>query len=251
MPARAELVALLRSVAEQGDPARGEEVFRRDALRCVTCHAIGGAGGKVGPDLSSLGGSSQLVHIVESLLEPSAKMKEGFEPVVVIDKAGVIHSGTATRRADDGIELHVFSLLERGNTRPHCLHLDTPIRVVQQRHQGGEAQTFNALAGSAGQVDAGLGAWFFDGLPKDVFLNHEFLPKGCECGCLSDRSVLRQKRSLYQPAEAFIVPQRGFSPGPGDAQRAQRWRTQRPGSTREQTQLHEARSHRYPAQSAH
>jgi len=105
MPAPAELTALLRSVAAQGDPARGEAVFRRDTLRCVTCHAVGGAGGKVGPDLSSLGGSSQLVHIVESLLEPSAKMKEGYEPVVVIDRGGAIHSGTVTRRADDGIEL--------------------------------------------------------------------------------------------------------------------------------------------------
>ncbi|HUG18165.1 MAG TPA: PVC-type heme-binding CxxCH protein, partial [Planctomycetaceae bacterium] len=44
-------------VREQGDPARGEIIFRRNDLACFKCHAIGGAGGKVGPDLISLGAS--------------------------------------------------------------------------------------------------------------------------------------------------------------------------------------------------
>ncbi|MEO8352869.1 MAG: PVC-type heme-binding CxxCH protein, partial [Chthoniobacteraceae bacterium] len=35
-------------VKRDGDPARGEQIYRRASLACTTCHAIGGAGGKVG-----------------------------------------------------------------------------------------------------------------------------------------------------------------------------------------------------------
>jgi putative heme-binding domain-containing protein len=60
-----------------GDLARGEKVFRK--INCVSCHAIGGAGGLMGPDLSSLGTSSPVETIIKSILEPSASIKEGYE----------------------------------------------------------------------------------------------------------------------------------------------------------------------------
>ena len=47
----AERAALLADVASQGDPARGEAIFRREAMQCLKCHAIAGAGGQVGPGL--------------------------------------------------------------------------------------------------------------------------------------------------------------------------------------------------------
>src|SRR5207245_8824292 len=53
----AEIQQVATSAAAQGDSARGEQVFRRPELGCVTCHAIGGVGGKVGPDLTSIGAS--------------------------------------------------------------------------------------------------------------------------------------------------------------------------------------------------
>ena len=60
-----------------GDPYMGEKVFRK--VNCVSCHAIGGAGGLMGPDLSSLGTSSPVETIVKSILEPSESIKEGYE----------------------------------------------------------------------------------------------------------------------------------------------------------------------------
>ena len=51
-PARvAELIDL---VEHNGHPARGEAVYSREDMQCITCHAIGGVGGKVGPDMTSL-----------------------------------------------------------------------------------------------------------------------------------------------------------------------------------------------------
>ncbi|MEM7232037.1 MAG: PVC-type heme-binding CxxCH protein [Planctomycetota bacterium] len=105
MPNSRELTKILTAIAKDGDPIRGEAIFRRESLRCTTCHAIGGAGGKVGPDLSSLGGSAQTVHLLEALLDPSAKIKEGYEPVVVIQKNGTSVSGTIAERRANGLRI--------------------------------------------------------------------------------------------------------------------------------------------------
>src|SRR5207249_876116 len=54
-PTAEELKALAAEVLAMGDPARGEAVFRRGDLGCLKCHAVSGAGGDVGPDLSPVG----------------------------------------------------------------------------------------------------------------------------------------------------------------------------------------------------
>ena len=46
----------------KGNPTNGEKIYRNKQLGCVLCHAVGGAGGKVGPDLTSLGASTPLAR---------------------------------------------------------------------------------------------------------------------------------------------------------------------------------------------
>lgn len=83
-------VAMMKSLAlaseEKGDPYRGEIVYRRLELACIACHAIGGVGGQVGPDLTSIGASAPTDYLVESLLAPNAKIKEGYHTVIVETK---------------------------------------------------------------------------------------------------------------------------------------------------------------------
>ena len=85
-------------VREKGDAARGEAVFRRKELSCFQCHAIGGAGGQVGPDFMSLGASAPVDYLVESILVPDAKQKEGFVSMQVLTKSGDILSGVRVRQ---------------------------------------------------------------------------------------------------------------------------------------------------------
>ncbi len=89
--------ALAEETKRQGDPARGELIYRRAALVCATCHAIGGAGGKVGPDLTSMGASAPLDYIIESVLDPAAKVKEGFNAVSLTLKDGAQAAGIQAR----------------------------------------------------------------------------------------------------------------------------------------------------------
>ncbi len=74
----AKVAEYVKLVSDKGDPHRGEEIYRRRELACATCHAIGGVGGKVGPDMTSLGASAPIDYIIESLFIPNAKIKEGF-----------------------------------------------------------------------------------------------------------------------------------------------------------------------------
>ena len=80
-------------------------IYRRDSLGCVTCHAIGGVGGKVGPDMTSIGASAQPDYLVESVLQPNVKIKEGYHSVVLALKDGSELVGTLARETAQEIVL--------------------------------------------------------------------------------------------------------------------------------------------------
>ncbi|MFL2862627.1 MAG: hypothetical protein ACJ0BJ_08575 [Pirellulales bacterium] len=90
-PARvAELIDL---VEHEGHPARGEAVYSREDMQCITCHAIGGVGGKVGPDMTSLGASAPIDYLIESIYKPNAKIKENYHSVNILTTDGLILTG--------------------------------------------------------------------------------------------------------------------------------------------------------------
>lgn len=88
-----EMQEFAKVAVEKGDATRGEHVFRRKELGCVMCHSIGGAGGKVGPDMTSIGASAPPDYLLESLLAPNAKVKEGYHSIIVETKDGLEYSG--------------------------------------------------------------------------------------------------------------------------------------------------------------
>jgi len=98
-----EMTALVSKVKEQGDPARGEAIYRRQQLLCQTCHAIGDAGGVLGPNLVSIGGSAPVDYLIESLLEPSKKIKEGYHMVIIGLKDGQVISGGLVQDGGDEV----------------------------------------------------------------------------------------------------------------------------------------------------
>lgn len=100
-----EMATLVTAIKEQGQPARGEQIFRRAELNCLKCHAIGGAGGKVGPDLVSIGSSAQVDYLVDSILQPNKAVKEGYHSVVVQTDDGKVITGIKLRQTDSDLLL--------------------------------------------------------------------------------------------------------------------------------------------------
>ncbi|APZ93140.1 putative membrane-bound dehydrogenase domain protein [Fuerstiella marisgermanici] len=95
-----ERAALLELAKTEVTAAEGEKIYRNEKLGCLKCHAIGGAGGKVGPDMVSLGGSAQPDYLLESLLDPNAKVKENYHTIVVVTLAGKLLSGVQVKQSD-------------------------------------------------------------------------------------------------------------------------------------------------------
>ena len=95
------IAALVKKVESDGDAARGESVYSRASLACINCHAIGGVGGKVGPDMTSLGASAPLDYLVESIYEPNAKIKENYHSVIVATEDGQVFAGIEVEETDD------------------------------------------------------------------------------------------------------------------------------------------------------
>jgi putative heme-binding domain-containing protein len=71
----------------------------------LACHAIAGAGGQVGPDMTSIGASAQVDYLVESILMPNKAVKEGYHALRVSTLDGKVVVGVKTREADGKLYL--------------------------------------------------------------------------------------------------------------------------------------------------
>ena len=84
-----------------GDPARGEQVF---ATVCVTCHAIGGKGGDLGPDLVTVRHRPPLLLLGDILL-PSQAIAQKYETYIVERTSGKTQSGVLAAQTPTSITL--------------------------------------------------------------------------------------------------------------------------------------------------
>ena len=114
----AELNALVALVAAHGDPARGERIFRRADLNCMSCHSISKAGGEVGPDLSALGQTSPPDYIINSILNPDQSIKEQYHTLVVQTSDGQVFQGIVTDKDEERIVLKEATGLPQSCRRP-------------------------------------------------------------------------------------------------------------------------------------
>ncbi len=99
-PTDAEVKAYAADALKSGDAVRGEMIFRRKELQCLACHGIGGAGGQVGPDLTSIGASAQVDYLVDSLLLPNKAIKEGFNAFRIVTVEDKVYLGIKVREAN-------------------------------------------------------------------------------------------------------------------------------------------------------
>src|SRR5690349_6883160 len=81
------------ALTRRGDLAKGKQLFADARCRCAACHKVGGAGGDVGPDLSAVGGKFDRPHLIESVLEPSRQIVEGYRTTTVTTLDGRSFSG--------------------------------------------------------------------------------------------------------------------------------------------------------------
>ncbi|MEM7784348.1 MAG: DUF6797 domain-containing protein, partial [Planctomycetota bacterium] len=100
-----------------GNPKRGAVAFYLPTMNCVRCHESQPGKPALGPDLTEIR-DVQMDHLIESVLDPSAKIKVGFETAQILGIDGSVVSGILVDQTDEHL---MIARIEDG---------DQPLKVL-------------------------------------------------------------------------------------------------------------------------
>jgi cytochrome c oxidase cbb3-type subunit 3 len=130
-----QIIAYIRSqevkapAQPAGNGAHGKDLFFGDA-NCSLCHMVAGKGGRVGPDLTAVGGSRTREAIIDSVRNPSRRLAWGlteatkefpqeYESITVVTADGKEIKGVALN--EDSFTVQMMDT----NEQIHMLQKDT------------------------------------------------------------------------------------------------------------------------------
>lgn len=91
-------------LALSGDLERGRQLFHQTAtVQCRTCHRIGGQGGEIGPDLSTIGKKLNRNKLLESILQPSKEIDPKWATWMVESSSGRVYVGLLMEQSGEKV----------------------------------------------------------------------------------------------------------------------------------------------------
>ena len=104
-------VAKWRECLEGGNAKTGREIFTEKAeAACMRCHKFKGEGGDVGPDLAKIAQISDRIYLLESIVDPNAKIAPGYDNVLFTLQNGEIIGGILN--GEDAEEVTITSVAD-------------------------------------------------------------------------------------------------------------------------------------------
>ena len=92
--AKDDVLAPYKACLTGGDAQRGREIMaEHQGAQCMRCHAVFEWGGDVGPNLSNIGAKYNALQLLESVIEPSAKIADGYGVAILTMNDGETLSG--------------------------------------------------------------------------------------------------------------------------------------------------------------
>ena len=95
--------AVAAALKEKGDPRAGERLFQRQG--CMACHTVAPGEVAKGPSLLGISARYSRAELIESILKPSAKIAQGFEPQKIAKVDGRTYEGFVVRESGSEVEL--------------------------------------------------------------------------------------------------------------------------------------------------
>lgn len=95
----------LLPLLKTGDAANGRKVFFGKKSKCATCHRVGSEGGKIGPDLTTIGANRSPADLLESIVLPSATIVREYDPYSVVTTKGRVISGLIVRDTKEAVHI--------------------------------------------------------------------------------------------------------------------------------------------------
>ena len=115
---------LAKQARENGNIIRGAILFHQGNLNCIKCHRASAEQDRIGPDLSRIAPEVTDEFIIESILQPSKKLKEGYETFVVKTADGKTVTGIKVSEDENQIVLR------------DPANLDQPITILRDEIDG-------------------------------------------------------------------------------------------------------------------
>jgi putative heme-binding domain-containing protein len=109
---------LAKIAIEQGNAAKGKQLFLNPANTCFACHNPPQGTVRLGPDLETIATKLTNEQLVDAVLRPSDLIEKSFAQLKVLTVEGTIHTGVLISEDDDKIVL-------RNLAQP------TPIKIPQ------------------------------------------------------------------------------------------------------------------------
>ena len=111
-----QVIAFIRSLNQQaketlipGEPAEGEKLFHGKG-GCGRCHRVNGSGGRLGPDLSSIGSSRSAAHLRDAIVNPNGEILLPYWLVSVKARKG---SYSGFRLSEDTYTIQILDVKEQ------------------------------------------------------------------------------------------------------------------------------------------
>jgi putative heme-binding domain-containing protein len=104
--AKTDLDALRRGAMNSaGSAERGKKIFLSESTKCASCHKVHGLGGDMGPDLSQIGGKFDRTHLIESILDPSAEILQGYHTTIIETRSGRVLTGIVKSESAEAVTI--------------------------------------------------------------------------------------------------------------------------------------------------
>jgi putative heme-binding domain-containing protein len=114
-------------LALQGDPQRGQLLFRSSELKCLNCHKHNGQGNNLGPELTQIGRQRTRTELLTSLLEPSREIDPRYAVYLVRTEDERQLSGLIVERNSQ------FLILRDADNKEHRLRSSEVVSVTPSR----------------------------------------------------------------------------------------------------------------------
>ena len=87
--------------ATEGSVSRGRTIFNEAG--CVNCHAFGGIGSAIGPDLTKVTEHYKGRKLLEQIIDPSSDIRASYETKLVTDTNGDVYAGMIVGEDKEGL----------------------------------------------------------------------------------------------------------------------------------------------------
>ena len=92
----------------EADPGRGRDLFfSAQGANCAACHRAAGHGNNHAPDLSEIGSRTDAKTLIQSIIDPSANIVEGFATQLITTRDGETHAGIVLEETGRHITLAI------------------------------------------------------------------------------------------------------------------------------------------------